>query len=180
MTGEGNQAELRPSNADESTGGGSASQTDATPEPKAGGKSQPEDDLSPIERDAQHYAEQYGIELSEAVTRLMLQDEIGELGAEIDSKEADTLAGYWIQHRPEYRVVVAFTRDGEATIEKFVKDGQLLELIEVRTAETTLRELERAQLEAGRIVADLGFSVASGINVFKKTALKSTHQTASG
>lgn len=95
----------------------------------------------------------------------MLQGEIGKLGAEIESKEADTLAGFWIQHKPDYRVVVAFTRDGESTIAKYVQDGPLLELIEVRTADTTLRELERAQLEAGRIVADLGFRVASGIDV---------------
>ena len=95
----------------------------------------------------------------------MLQDEIGKLGAEIESKEADTLAGFWIQHKPDYRVVVAFTRDGESTIAKYVQDGPLLELIEVRTAEATLRDMERAQLEAARIVADLGFRVASGIDV---------------
>ena len=63
--------------------------------------------------------------------------------------------------------MVAFTKDGQATINKYVQDGPLLELIEVRSAKATLRELERAQLQAGQIVADLGFSLASGIYVMK-------------
>ena len=159
------QADQRPSSAGESSEGDSSPETETTPEPTTSGT--PERELSPIEQDAQHYAEQYGIELSEAVTRLLLQEPIGKLGAELEDKEADTLAGFWIQHRPEYRVVVAFTKDGESTIAKYVQDGPLLEFIEVRTAETTLRDLERAQLEVGRLVADLGFSVASGINVFE-------------
>jgi hypothetical protein len=117
--------------------------------------------------DAQMYAEQYGVELSEAITRLTLQNEIGELGAEIESKEAGTLAGFWIQNEPEYRVVVAFTRDGEATISKYVQDGPLLELIEVRTAQATLRDLKKAQKKASGLVHGLGFNIASDINVFE-------------
>ena len=133
------------------------------PEPPASGA--PERELSPIEQDAQHYAEQYGIELLEAVTRLELQEPIGEMGAAIEANEKDTFAGLWIQHEPDYRVVVAFTRDGESTVLKYVRDERLRDIIEVRMADTTLRNLERSQLEAGRIVADLGFSVASGIDV---------------
>ena len=149
---EGNHADLWPSSAEENSEGDSASKTDATSEPTIEGKLPHEGELSAIERDAQHYAEQYDVELSEAVDRLMLQGEIGELGAEIESREADTLAGFWIQHEPEYRVVVAFTKDGESTIAKYVKDGPLQELIEVRTAEATLRYLQDAQMKASRLV----------------------------
>ena len=164
---EGDEVVRRISGVAESSEGDSSSESDSTPNPTISGTPRSDDDLSPIEQDAQHYAERYGIELSEAVTRLTLQEPIGELGAAIEANEKDTFAGLWIQHEPEYRVVVAFTKDGESTIAKYVQDGPLLELIEVRYAEATLRELERAQLEAGQIVADLGFSLASGIYVMK-------------
>ena len=71
---------------------------------------------------------------------------------------------------PEYRVVVAFTRDGEETIAKYVQDGPLMDIIELRTADATLEELKRAQREAGLIVRGLGFQAASGINVFENRA----------
>ena len=120
--------------------------------------------------DAQMYAADYGVELSEAIRRLTLQDPIGKLGATLESNEADTLGGFWIQHEPEYRVVVAFTRDGEETIAKYVQDGPLVGIIEVRTVDATLQELKRAQREAGSIVRGLGFQAASGIKVFENRA----------
>ena len=120
--------------------------------------------------DAQMYAADFGVELSEAIRRLTLQDPIGKLGATLESNEADTLGGFWIQHEPEYRVVAAFTRDGEETIAKYVQDGPLVGIIEVRTVDATLQELKRSQREAGSIVRGLGFRAASGINVFENRA----------
>ena len=120
-----------------------------------------------LSQDAQNYADHFGVDLQEAITRLTLQEPIGVLGAELEAKEADTLAGLWIQHEPEYRVVVAFTRDGESTIAKYVRDGPLLDLIEVRTANATLRDLKQAQSKASQIVAGLGFQLASGIDVIE-------------
>ena len=167
---EGDEVIRRVSGVAESSEGDSSSESDTTPEPTISGTPRSNDDLSPIEQDAQHYAEQFGVDPSEAVTRLTLQVPIGKLGAAIEANEKDTFAGLWIQHEPEYRVVVAFTKEGESTIAKYVQDGPLLELIEVRNAEATLRELERAQLEAGQIVADLGFNLASGIIVQENRA----------
>ena len=120
--------------------------------------------------DAQYYAEAHGVELSEAIRRLALQEPIGKLGATLESNEAGTLGGFWIQHEPEYRVVAAFTKDGEKTMAKYVQDGPLLDIIEVRTVDATLKELKRAQQEAGSIVSGLGFRAASGINVFENRA----------
>ena len=175
----GDEVVRRASGVAESSEGDSSSESDSTPKPTISGTPRSNDDLSPIEQDAQHYAEQFGVDLSEAVTRLTLQVPIGKLGAAIEANEKDTFAGLWIQHEPEYRVVVAFTKDGESTVAKYVQDGPLLELIEVRNAEATLRELERAQLEAGRIVANLGFNLASGIIVQENRAeLYATDRTA--
>ena len=123
-----------------------------------------------LAQDAQMYAVDFGVELPEAIRRLTLQRPIGKLGATLESNEADTLGGFWIQHEPEYRVVVAFTRDGEETIAKYVQDGPLKDIIEVRTVDATLEQLKRSQREAGAIVKGLGFQAASSINVFENRA----------
>ena len=118
-------------------------------------------------QDAQMYAEQYGVELGEAVTRLMLQEPAGKLGAALREHEVDTFAGLWIQHEPEFAIIVVFTRDGQETVRQYIQDGPLEELVKVRHAKATLRELMNAQAEANRIVTQAGFRVASGINVFE-------------
>ena len=118
-------------------------------------------------QDAQMYAEQYGVDLGEAVTRLMLQEPAGKLGAALREHEADTFAGLWIQHEPEFVIIAVFTRDGDETVRQYIQDGPLEELVEVRRAEATLRQLMKAQAEAHEIVSQAGFQVASGINVFE-------------
>lgn len=118
-----------------------------------------------LRRDAEAMAEQLDISVDEAIRRAMLQDPIGTLGAELERQEADTFAGLWIQHEPEYRVVVAFTRNGEKTIRRYVENAPLAKLIEVRGAEATLAELQAIQEEAHRLLEELGLSVSSGINV---------------
>ena len=118
-------------------------------------------------QDAQMYAEQYGVDLGEAVTRLMLQEPAGKLGAALREHEVDTFAGLWIQHEPEFAIIAVFTRDGQETVRQYIQDGPLEELVEVRRAEATLRELMKAQAEAHEMVSQAGFQVASGINVFE-------------
>ena len=133
-----------------------------------GGETPLPEGVSPaLVQDARMYAEQFGVELQEAVTRLMLQEPAGKLGAALEEHEGDTFAGLWIQHEPEFRIVVAFTRDGQETARQYIQDGPLEELVEVRHADATLRELMKAQAEAHEIVSEVGFQVASGINVFE-------------
>ena len=120
-----------------------------------------------LSQDAQNYADHFGVDLQEAITRLTLQEPIGVLGAELEAREADTLAGLWIQHEPEYRVVVAFTRTEKAQSRNMCATGPLLDLIEVRTANATLRDLIQAQSKASQIVAGVGFQLSSGINVIE-------------
>jgi len=118
-----------------------------------------------LRRDAEGMAQELGITVDEAISRMRLQDPIGALGAELERLEADTFAGLWIQHEPTYRVVVAFTRNGEKTIGPYVANTPLVDLIEVRTARATLAELRAAQQEAHRLLGGLGLSIASGTNV---------------
>jgi hypothetical protein len=121
-------------------------------------------------KDAQAYAAAMGVSLDEAIRRLQLQDEIGSLNAALAVNEADTFAGLWIQHQPTYRVVVQFTRDGEAVIQPYIEHGPLAGIVEVRIAHATLNELEAARAQAAQIAHGLSIRASSGINVFKNRA----------
>ena len=59
--------------------------------------------------DAQSYADEWGTTLEEAVSRLELQQAIGELQAALEENESGTFGGLWIQHGPEFRVVIRST-----------------------------------------------------------------------
>ncbi|MBN2002440.1 MAG: hypothetical protein JXA21_03710 [Anaerolineae bacterium] len=124
-------------------------------------------DENPLVRDAQEYAKDQGINLDEAIRRLQLQDQIGELNTHLIGKEQSTFAGLWIQHSPQYRVIVYFTHNGKETIEPYIKDGALDSIVEVRTANTTLKDLENIQDDTLRAVREFGIPVESGINVFE-------------
>ncbi len=99
---------------------------------------------NPILQDAQFYADEMGVSLEEALARLDTQSEdaISQLNNQLQANEADTFAGLWLQHEPEYRVVVAFTRDGAETIAKYVTEGsELAQLIELRSAQYSYAQL---------------------------------------
>ena len=116
-------------------------------------------------QDARHYAADVGVDLDEAVRRLQAQRTIGELGAELEANEQPTFGGLWIQHKPEFKVVVAFTRDGEETVRPYIQGTSLADMVEVREVEATLVELREAQREAGAILRQLGIRAASGIDI---------------
>jgi hypothetical protein len=123
------------------------------------------DPNDPLVQDAQWYANDQGITLEEAVERLRLQDSSGMLNAELQANERDTFAGMWTQHEPEYRIVVAFTRNGEETIRPYIEGGPLEDVIEVRTARYTLAELEAAHAETSRLLDEASIHVTSATNV---------------
>jgi len=112
-----------------------------------------------LARDASSYAADESVSLQEAVRRLQLQEPAGELNAVLTVNERDTFAGAWIQHDPEFRIIVQFTRDAEATIAPYIEGGPLADIVEVRTAAVTLADLEAAQAEAVHAVRDLGLPV---------------------
>lgn len=87
------------------------------------------------------YARAYCVPVEEAERRMEIQNrgaigpktepgptprppanDIGTINATLQEKEAATFAGLWIQHQPDYRVVVAFTRNAAATLAKYTKD----------------------------------------------------------
>jgi len=106
--------------------------------------------------DAGFYAQHEGVSLDEAVRRFELMDEVGPLGAALEQNESATLAGHWIEHQPEFKVVVVFTRDGEETMKKYVAEGSpLWEVLEIRTIEGQVTEAQ-LQAEQQQLIALLG------------------------
>lgn len=114
---------------------------------------------------AKMYAAEQRVSLDEALQRLNLQDPAGALNAELTTKEVGTFAGLWIQHTPQFRIVVQFTRNGTETLRPYVENGPLASVVEVRAAPVSLADLSAAQAETSRIVDALGVPADSSINV---------------
>ena len=98
-------------------------------------------------RELTYYSRTYCVSLPEARRRMDIQnrdaigaetepggpppppaDSIGAISQRIEAGEADTFAGLWIRHQPDYRVVVAFTRDAARTLRKYTSDPLFLPL----------------------------------------------------
>jgi hypothetical protein len=138
--------------------------------PAGGASAQPSPTATPVvvdglPRDAQEYATTFGVDLAEATRRLQRQGAIGALNAALTGQERATFAGLRVEHRPAYRVIAQFTRDGEQTLRPYLAGGPLAGLVEVRAAQRTLAELEAAQKAALTTVRPLGVPVNAGINV---------------
>ncbi len=139
-----------------------------TPQPTPGLPDQ--QDNNALLMDAKAYGSTMGVDLQEAIHRLQLQNEIGELNRKLIEKEADTFAGLWIQHNPDYRVIVMFTQNGDATIRPYVQNGPLVDLVKVSIARATLTDLENARFQAAQIASKSGVSFTSAVNIQKNQA----------
>lgn len=72
--------------------------------------------------DAQSYADDFGVTLDVALERLAIQQKLGEAIVELSDGESATYAGAWVEHSPEWRIVVRTTASGpsdEAVAEYF-------------------------------------------------------------
>jgi hypothetical protein len=117
---------------------------------------------------AEDYARIHGVTVDEAMERFKLQDIAGELGEELTTKEADTLAGYWIEHTPKFKLVILFTRDAENIIKPYLKKyKELSSIIEVGTAKLSLVELGDIQEEVSTKLENLGITTDSEVDVYK-------------
>ncbi len=124
-------------------------------------------DIDTLLYDAQMYASHMNVSVEEAVRRLKLQD-IPVPEEELRMNEAETFAGLWIEHTPEFKYVVLFTRNGEETIKPYLKKyPEFADFVEVRnTAKVSLSDLKRAQAMAISSVRALDIVVESDINIY--------------
>jgi hypothetical protein len=111
------------------------------------------------------YASDYDISVEEASRRLDLQNLIGKLNARLETKEADTFAGLWVEHEPEFRVYTRFTRDGDTAVRSYTKGTPLEGLVEAKAAESTLEELKAAEYRAARELEAEGIPADSALDV---------------
>lgn len=125
------------------------------------------DPNDPLALDAASYAEEHGISLEEAVARFRLQETMGALGPALEANEAETFAGLWLQHEPEYRLVVAFTENGEETIRPYIAGQPYAELVEVRTHRYSQAELLSRQQEAIMLADELDLSSSSWTDIIE-------------
>lgn len=111
------------------------------------------------------YALTVGVDVREAMFRLVLQDSIGNLEATLAEKEAVIYAGLQVQHQPDFRIIVHLTKVDEEIMTPYLTDAILGELIELREATFTIKELELARAEAAEVVDKFGIRFSSGISV---------------
>ncbi len=117
--------------------------------------------------DAQIYADHMGVSVAEAVRRFDLQEAAGNLDAALTRQEAATFAGLWVQHTPDFRVVVLTTQNNTDALATYIQRSGLAGLVDIRPAAATLSALRQAQTEAMTAVRGLDLAVESEINVFE-------------
>ena len=128
------------------------------------------DNKDPVLYDAQIYASNNNVSTEEALRRFQLQDIAGKLDGELSKNETGTFAGLWVEHTPEFRIVVRFTRNGEETIKPYMKQHvELANIVEVRPANVSLANLQRDQADASSSVSALGIRVPSEIDVHENS-----------
>ena len=118
-----------------------------------------------LRKDAETYAKQYGITLDEAIVRFQIMQVVSELTAALKANEAKSFGGLWIEHEPEFRVVVLFTHKGKQTVRPYIKGKLYEDVIEVREARYTLAELEAIYAQTARDLEKLDFSVNTMLDV---------------
>ena len=138
---------------------------------------QPTLDVSyPSLGDAGGYAKQHGVSVSEAVRRFRMQEIAGRLDADLTANESETFAGLWIEHSPEFKIVVLFTENPQQVIEPYLRKDYMTkevgDILDLRTARVSLAELVRVQTELVSALQALDIYVGSSeVNVYENNIL---------
>ena len=98
--------------------------------------------------DAASYAADFGVSEEEALRRLRLQGEIGQLDDRIAKGDGNTFGGLWIQHTPDFKVRVAFTEDGNSKLSEYDTSSGLEGELEAVGVGVSVEALLAAQADA--------------------------------
>jgi hypothetical protein len=128
--------------------------------------------------DAKSYASIYDVSVDEAAKRLTLQDIAENINVELMKKESATFAGLWIQHEPNYRVIVRFTNNGDVTIKSYTQNTPLLNLVDVQMADVSFEELILEQSQVTQMMSQSNIPFMTGINVMENRVEIYVHETA--
>ncbi len=119
----------------------------------------------PFVQDAAAFAESIGIPLGEAVQRLSFQDTIGDIQPALQGDFPDSYGGLWVEHQPDYRIVIALTKGDETTIQPYIEGQPWVEFVEVRQVETSLAKLLADQQATNQIISQLNVNVTTAVDV---------------
>ncbi|MCW4453877.1 S1 family peptidase [Flavobacterium sp. MXW15] len=117
---------------------------------------QPPDDIV-----AESYSQLYQVAVPEAERRLALAREAGRLGQQLEREQPETFAGLYIEHRPEFRVVVQFTGDAQAELGAYTRDPTFV----ARSAPRSLELLLAVQAEVAEQLQKAGLEFESGLDI---------------
>ncbi|TVV75496.1 hypothetical protein FOY91_07005 [Sphingomonas solaris] len=125
----------------------------------------PEAPVEALARDGALYAAQYGVTLVEAMRRLRLQQESVAAVDALALAHADRLAGIFIEHVPDYRVVLLLTGIPPIPDER-IAIADLTLTVEYRTGAPATRAAVLAALStrAGDIRAAMSYPPGMGAN----------------
>jgi hypothetical protein len=116
-------------------------------------------------RSAEAYSKKFGVSLTEAQHRIGLQRDIGSINARLESDEAATFGGLYIEHKPAFRVVVKFTANGAATLGRYTQDP----LFVPEAATVSFKEMADAQRTVYDLLKKAGIESSSRVDVIKST-----------
>ncbi len=104
--------------------------------------------------DAELYAAEFGVSREEAERRLALQPQAGETIEALELAGGDRFAGAWLEHSPEYEIVLRMTGDqAAAAVEQIVSTSPVP--IEIRSgAGRAWAELLAAQAQVDSLVRE--------------------------
>lgn len=119
-----------------------------------------------LRQDAESYILDHPVSMDEAATRLQLQAQAGDLEATLRDQLGDQFAGLWIEHEPEYRVVVRLSGNVQrADISEYFNSTQLEARTEILAADWSLTELRDQQVFVNRLTRQYGIKADSEIDV---------------
>lgn len=119
----------------------------------------PVDVSNAMQLEAEAYVAEHGVSIDEAIERVSMMEASGALNAKLEQHEPETFAGLWMFHQPEFRVIAAFTRDGESILSRYVENTILAGVIETRQAAVSQAELYSIERETHQILERLSLSL---------------------
>lgn len=112
---------------------------------------------------AEKYSDTYKISTTEATQRLAASREAGKLQRRIAADNPETFAGLYIEHSPEFQIVVLFTKDPQRNLAKYTQSR----LYSAKIAPRSLEMLLAVQEEVGEQLSKSGIRFESGIDIKK-------------
>ena len=123
----------------------------------------PTDTASSIE--VQSYTREYGVSPTEAMWRFRLLEGVRELNYELDTNEGGIFGGLWVQHIPEFKIVINVTANGKQAIQRYIESGSLEGIAEIQEVKLTLNDLEMLAASTREDLSKAGIPFEYDINI---------------